>query len=114
MDRRAFFRMTLRGRERVLELSCERLHVRWVDAEARSGVPGSGALGGRGAGAVDGEPPLDVRVPTRVQLMAELEKGLTEVDVLKVTGREWLEAGEFGREVASRIQAFGRRGGRVE
>jgi hypothetical protein len=104
MDRRAFFRMTLRGRERVLELSCERLH----------GVPGSGALGGRGAGAVDGEPPLDVRVPTRVQLMAELEKGLTEVDVLKVTGREWLEAGEFGREVASRIQAFGRRGGRVE
>lgn len=145
MNRRAFLRLTVRGRERVLDLSCERLYMRWVDARMGGAVDAAGldALGGPdGVGANDGlsvrdglgtaaashapaaspspafewdgEPPLEVVIPTADELFGELERELAGVQVLRVTGREWLAAEGFRREVESRIYAFRRRGGRVE
>lgn len=110
MDRRAFLRLTVRGRERVLDLSCERLYMRWVDARAGGAAPAAAPASTEWAG----EPPLDVVVPTREELLAELERRLTDVQVLRVSGREWLAAGDFRRDVEARIEAFRRRGGRVE
>jgi len=121
MNRREFLRLTVRGRERVLELSCERLYVRWIDAQAGAafgddladmeGMEDEVALFDA---TWDGEPPLDVIVPTTDELFDELERRLRSVQVLRVTGREWLAGEDFGREVESRIEAFRRRGGRVE
>lgn len=114
MNRRAFLRLTVRGKERTLELSCERLYMQWVDARAGDGITGQERETGAGTGAWDGEPPLDVVVPTTEQLFAELERRLVDVQVLAVRGREWLASEDFRREVESRIEAFRRRGGRVE
>jgi hypothetical protein len=55
-----------------------------------------------------------VTVPTPEQLFAELEQRLAGVQVLRVHGREWLASGDFRREVESSMEAFRRRGGRVE
>jgi len=115
MDRRAFLRLTVRGKERVLDLSCERLYMRWVDAQARVGT---GALADdAGAGAAvpwGGEPPLEVVAQTTDELLAELDGRLRSAHVLRVRGREWLAAAEFRGAVESRIDAFRRRGGRLE
>jgi hypothetical protein len=112
MDRRAFLRLTVRGEERTLELSCERLYMRWVDAQAGPG--GDGDVAERLEMPWEGEPPLDVVVQTTAQLMAELDARLASADVLRVTGGEWLASVDFRREVEPRIEAFRRRGGRVE
>jgi hypothetical protein len=109
MDRRAFLSLGRRGRQRVLELSCERLYVRWVDAGARAA---------RHAGGEDvpesGEPPTRVSVETRQDLLAELDLRLRSADLLRVSGSDWLQDGELRREVESRIEAFRRKKGGVE
>lgn len=112
MNRRAFLRLTVRGKERALELSCERLYMRWVDA--RTGASGAGDLPEPFDTSWEGEPPLEVVVPSTGQLMAELDARLSTAHVLRVTGREWLASEDFRHEVESRIEAFRRRGGRVE
>lgn len=142
MDRRAFLRLAMRGQARVLDLSCERFYLRWVDARPFAAEPGrtpgrgrarAGALAEAGARAEsgaradagvaaaarvapegEGEPPLDVVAPTRAELLAELERSLAGVQVVRVGGREWLASGDFRREVEARLEAFRRRGGRVE
>jgi len=114
MNRREFLRLTARGRERVLELSCERLYVRWIDAQASAAADGVEPDAWIPEADWDGEPPLDVVVPTAEQLFEELERRLRGVQVLRVTGREWLASDDFRSEVEARIEAFRRRGGRVE
>jgi hypothetical protein len=86
--------------------------MRWIDAQAGHAVDRSAVRAGPMTW--DGEPPLDVVVPTTDQLMAELDARLASADVLRVSGREWLASDDFRREVESRIEAFRRRGGRVE
>ncbi|HET9947674.1 MAG TPA: hypothetical protein VFQ22_01995 [Longimicrobiales bacterium] len=115
MNRREFLRLVRRGRERVLELSCERLYTRFVDAQAAAGMEQvAGELPAAAWEEGTGEPPLDVRVPSPEELLAELERGLAQADVLRVRGREWLAVEDFRRALEPRLEAFRRRGGRVE
>ena len=113
MNRRDFLRLG-KGKERTLELSCDRLYIRWVDARSGLGATASADDVERDAALWGGEPSLDVTVPTPEQLFAELEQRLAGVQVLRVHGREWLASGDFRREVESSMEAFRRRGGRVE
>jgi hypothetical protein len=110
MNRRDFLKLRARGDERVLELSCERLYMRYVDALASTDLGGATEAGAGWSG----EPPTAIAVPTTVELFADLERRLTDADVLRVLGREWLAGGDFRREVEARIEAFRRQGGRVE
>jgi hypothetical protein len=110
MDRRAFLSLGRRGRERVLELSCERLHVRWVDALGRSARTGSGD----GRAPEGGEPPTRVAAETTDDLLAELDERLRAADVLRVVGDEWLQGDDLHRSMRERIASFEGRGGRVE
>jgi len=114
MNRRQFLRLTVKGRERVLELSCERLYMQWVDARAGLGMDEPSSESEPHAPDWDGEPPLDIIVPSTEELFAELERRLSDAHVLKVVGREWLAGEDFRSEVESHIEAFRRRGGRVE
>ena len=115
LDRRAFLRLTVRGKERVLDLSCERLYVRWVNARAGVGsAAGASFADGAAAPPCDGEPLLDVVVPGIDDVLAELDGRLQGAHVLRVSGREWLADEGFRGAVESRIEAFRRRGGRVE
>jgi len=111
MNRRDFLLLKTRGQERVLELSCERLYMRYTDAK-------SGALrpsGGSGdPESWEGEPPLEMVTPTTDDLLRELDEELASADVLHVLDRDWLVAGAFRGAVEARIDAFRRRGGRVE
>jgi hypothetical protein len=114
MNRRDFLRLRTRGRERVLELSCEQLFMRYSDAE-------SGAGRARAAGGVDpdpqsweGEPPTEIVMPTTSELFEQFERELSSADVLRLMDRDWLDGGVFQREVEARIEAFVARGGRVE
>jgi len=114
VNRREFLTLRTSGTKQILELSCEPLYMRYVDA--RSGI---GALGDSGDSEPDadfrpGEPPTEVDLPTTGQLFGELERQLAEADELRVFGRDWLSGGAFGREVEARVEAFRRRGGRVE
>jgi hypothetical protein len=112
MNRRAFLLLKTKGRERVMELSCERLYMRWADARSRAGAAVAAEPGIHGAW--EGEPPSELTVQTVREVLAELDRGLSGADVLRIVGREWLSNLTFREEVESRIEAFDARGGRVE
>ncbi len=114
MNRREFLRLTVRGQERVLELSCERLYMQWVDAQAGLGMGDLPDFDELFVSEWEGEPPLDVVTPSPEQLLAELDRRLSDAQVLRIMGKEWLTGDDFRREVESRIEAFRERGGRVE
>jgi hypothetical protein len=108
VNRRDFLELR-RGRERVLELSCESLHMRWVDAIGRTARTASDDA----APWESGEPPLRVAAETEDDLLAELDRSLAAADVLRVSDTEWLRDSPLEREVASRIESFRKRGGRI-
>jgi len=115
MDRRAFLLLTTRGRERVLELSCERLYMRWADARSGVGRPvGATGRDGNDPRPWDGEPTTEIVTMTTADLFNELELELAQADVLRVVGRVWLNDDEFRRDVEARVEAFRIGGGRVE
>jgi hypothetical protein len=110
MNRRDFLRLRARGGERVLELSCEQLYMRYVESGTR-------VMAAAGDSEIEmawsGEPPTAIAVPTTTELFAEMERRLRDVDVLVVRGRDWL-VGDFAREVDVRMRSFVAAGGRVE
>jgi len=110
MDRRGFLLLGLRGRQRVLELSCERLYVRYVDARSAVGT----APEDEDASLWSGEPPTRIETESVADLFDQLERSFARVDVLRVLDPEWLGAGDLRSHVEARIEAFRRRGGRVE
>ena len=112
MNRRAFLLLKTRGRERVLELSCERLFMRWADARSRAGAAVAAEPGVHGVW--EGEPPSDLMTQSVEAILAELDGALAEADVVRLSDREWLSDCAFRDEVERRLDAFRERGGRVE
>jgi hypothetical protein len=110
MDRRAFFSVVRRGRLRVVELSCERLHMRWVDARGRAHA----ATADEESMLEADEPPTRIATETAADLFDELDRQLASADVARVVGREWLQPDELRQRVDTAIEAVERRGGRVE
>lgn len=110
LSRRDFLRLHVSEGKRVLELSCERLFMRYHDAQ-------SGA-GRRQVSNHDDltpwtQPSTGFDTPTPDELFAELERQLAEADELRVLEPDWLNGGVFGREVGARVEAFEQRGGEV-
>lgn len=97
-----------------MELSCERLYMRWADARSRAGNVGVTAGMMESSDSWDGEPPTEIVTESAGKIWAELQYGLTASDVVVVTGREWLADRDFGREVESHLTVFRAGGGRVE
>jgi hypothetical protein len=77
LNRRDFLKRTTRA-SRVLELSCERLYMRYVDA--------------RGAG----------RLP---EFLHTLEVEIAAADEVRVTGREWLSHDDFRQDLDPVLRA---------
>jgi hypothetical protein len=111
MKRRDFLRLRVRGDERVLELSCERLYMAYVDAE-------SAAATGPRDGPADlpwaGEPPTEIGLQTTTEVFAELDRRLAVADALYMVATDWLSDAGFRARVERAVEAFRRRGGRVE
>ena len=94
----------------MLELSCERLYVRYVDARSAVGATPQD----EDAALWSGEPPTRIETESVADLFDQLERSLARADVLRVQGPEWLNAGDLRSHVDVRVEAFRRRGGRVE
>ena len=113
MNRRDFLTLRTEGGKRIVDLSCERLYMRYVDA--RSGVGRvEPPLDDGDPGAWVAEPPALIETPPPRALFAALEGELADADELRVLDRAWLTGEEFGSEVLARLEAFERRGGHVE
>ena len=109
MRRRDLLLLRPTPRDRVFELPCERLYMRYLDA--RRAGPGDpprrddGALG-------EPDPVHDVRDAR--ELFDALARELGDADVLRILDRQWLADPDLRREVDRLVAAFTTRGGRVE
>ncbi len=110
MDRRAFLRLSVKGRKRVLDLSCERLYMRYVDAQSAVGSPERVGE----APVWEGEPPTAIEAETVAGLFDDFARNLEEVDILRMRDRQWLGEADLRREVETRVEAFRRGGGVVK
>jgi hypothetical protein len=109
MDRRGFLSLGRRGRLRMLDLSCERLYLRWVDAQGR--------MIGRAdedATLEGGEPPMRIAAETPEELLGELARRLDDADIVRIRDARWLSDEGLRGRVEAILHAFERRGGRVE
>ena len=111
MNRRDFLLVRTRGNEQVLELSCERLYVQYVDAESNLGPQDEEH---REPAWWSGEPPTVIERPTTEELFRGLEEELATADVLRVRDRDWLMKGAFRDRFEALLPTFRARGGRVE
>ena len=109
MDRRAFLSLGSRGRLRVLDLSCEALYMRWVDARARM-VSGADEP----VTPESGEPPTRIAAENPEELLDEIVRRLANADTLRMTDAQWLSDEGLRDRVEAIVAAFERRGGRVE
>jgi hypothetical protein len=102
LDRRAFLRLVTHGRERILEVSCQRLYVRWLDARPSLSPAAI-------AEAVSGW----LEEPGEDELLAQLDACFAGASTVRLSGPEWLADADLRREVDARLVAFRQRGGRV-
>ena len=117
MKRRDFLRLKTERGIRTLELSCQRLHMHYLERRATGGQSNTGApLDGDFDGSEGGEPPTAFEERTTEQLFERLRRDLDGVDLLRVTGHRWLSEGdeELRREFNRLLSSFRARGGRVE
>jgi hypothetical protein len=110
VNRRDFLLLRTDHRQQIVELSCERLYMRCLDARAAAG----GAEAPAGDDAWQGEPPAQLAMPTEQELLDDLSRALAAADVVRVREPEWLSAEGFGDEVERVLAAVRGRGGRVE
>jgi hypothetical protein len=111
LSRRDFLKCHVSKGRRVLELSCECLYMRYQDARSEAGRR---QVSNHDEPARQGESSAGFAMLKPDQLLAELEHQLAGVDELRVLEREWLDRGDFGRQVGARIETFRRRGGHVK
>lgn len=116
MNRRDFLLLRTKGKKRIAELSCERLYMRYLDAQTsvtrRGERPSADELVPWSW--YGGEPPTVFREPTSEELFRDLERELSDADLVQVLDSEWLVSGEFQHEVEALLASFRARGGRVE
>ena len=110
MNRRDFLTFRVERRLRVAELSCERLYMLLLDAElTRASSERAGSDSGW-----SGEPEAVYRGRSANEVFAQIDRDLNEVDVLRITDREWLTAGPLTDHLDRVVEQFRARGGRVD
>ena len=70
MNRRDFLTLSTDGRKRIVELSCEHLYMRYVDARSALGRSQPTA----NQPTWEGEPPMQIETPTTTELFEALEQ----------------------------------------
>ena len=122
MKRRDFLLFRTAQGTRTVEISCQQLHMHYLEGRATSGPPDAGGRSGKDFDpaefdpAEEGEPPTAFNERTTEQLFAKLRRDLNSADILRVTGHRWLSEGdgELLREFDELVSSFRARGGRVE
>jgi hypothetical protein len=107
MNRRDFLLFRTEGATKTVELSCERLYMRYVDARRAPEPDAADSI-------VDGEPPARFERRSVQQLFDDIANDVREADVLRITQTAWLSEEGFRREVTALVDVVRTRGGRVE
>ena len=110
MNRRDFLTFRVERRARVAELSCERLYMLLVDAE----LTGGSSENDDAESWCVGEPEAVYQRRSAVDLFEQIDRDLTDVDVLRITDREWLTSETLAHHLDRVVSEFCARGGRVE
>jgi hypothetical protein len=110
MNRRDFLLLRRERELRVVEISCQRLYMRYLDTLITGAEPTEGDAPDRWGG----EPAavLDKRTPS--QLFEQIALDLQEADVVRLSGPEWIKEGELSDGLDRVVGEFKKRGGRVE
>ncbi len=108
MNRRDLLLLRTTSGQRVFELACERLCMRYVDTRRPA----------EAAAVLDdhwlGEPEPQVESASARDLFDGLQRDLVGADVLRVVDERWLADAGLRREVDALIGRFRQSGGRVE
>ena len=112
LNRRDFLRLRQTSGRRVLELSCRRLFMQYVDSE-RLATAGATLLD-PGDDSWDGEPSPELARRAADFLVRQLERDLVEVEVLHVVDEEWLAPLGLDERLAPILERFQARGGQVQ
>lgn len=110
MNRRDLLTFRVERRLRVAELSCERLYMLLLDTELTGG-PAQSVDAESWCG---GEPEAVYQRRSAVDLFEQIDRDLDEVDVLRITDREWLTNETLAQRLDCVVAEFCARGGRVE
>jgi hypothetical protein len=108
MHRRDFLLFRTERARRVVELSCRRLFLRALEAEATRQATVADPLN------VEDEPPAVFDGPGVRDILRTIAADLASDDVLRLVGRVWLGDGELGDEVDALVAGHRLRGGEVE
>jgi hypothetical protein len=98
ISRRDFLRFRVQARRRIVFLSCERLYMRFMDAQSgdtRSGGPSAEA----DSALFVGEPDTVLHEPSSEAFWRELESTICACDVVCVQEPQWMANGEFGSKL---------------
>lgn len=113
MNRRDFLLFRTEGHERIVELSCQKLFVHFLDLS--SGI----ARGKTEAGTLldadwwAGEPPLEIGTTAPDDFFRSIQADILRADKLHITDMEWMAQGEFRIRVETLIAAFKAAGGEL-
>jgi hypothetical protein len=111
VNRRDFLFLRHSQGKRVLELSCERLFMRAVDAQTASSGSGDALPVPE---VWEGEPPRVVEYPTVDELFQFVDTQLRDADVLRLVDTHWLASEDLKRRLGDVVATFRGRGGVVE
>lgn len=112
VNRRDFLRLRPASGRRVLELSCRRLFMQYVDSE-RLATAGATLLD-PADDAWHGEPSPELARRAADFLVRQLERDLVDVEVLHVVDEEWLAPLELDERLTPILERFQARGGQVQ
>ena len=108
MKRRDLLLCRTHSGEKVFELACERLYMRYLDTRRPS--PQATTLDDYWLG----EPEPHLISATTRDLVDGLRRDLAGADVLRVVGQQWLTDADLRRDVDALVAAVRATGGRVE
>lgn len=111
LNRRDFLRLRTQGRQRVVELSCERLYMRYTDAMREAA--GGGVAAAEPDPWIGGEPPARLDRPGLDELFAGLRRETRHAHLVRVHGSEWLPPGRLHDAVHAMLDECRARGGLV-
>ncbi|MSR11621.1 MAG: hypothetical protein EXR84_07470 [Gammaproteobacteria bacterium] len=113
MNRRDFLLFRTDGPDRVVDLSCQKLFVHYLDLNSgfAQGIPESGML--ENADWWAGEPPLAISTTAPEEFFRSVQKEILKADQLRIVDMEWMAQGDFRIRVETLIAAFRAAGGEI-
>ena len=110
MNRRDFLTFRVERRQRVADLSCERLYMLLLDVQLTGESPDAGDTSNWNSG----EPPAVYERRSVEEVFEQIDRDLSEVDVLRITDTEWSNSDALAGHLERVATRFRERGGRVE